>query len=336
MDQRFPRSISALRVASFVSTAAWIQGTTADGVHLPEDALNNFLRRNGVRTKKARQAPAPPPPEEEEEEEEEDEDEDEDEEDGEEDDKSSLSSGDSGSEAGVSSATGSSGASSLEDGEVPPEGLPGGTTNNAVAGNSPGDPTASIDSGPGLGGGALAGIIVGSIIGALAIIALSLFLVRRKRRAKREREAAQDEEGRAGQPMAMQGAAPSVIEPVHLRPESIPRAPPPMEPAYLRPESQADVEPQMQVQAEARPTSVAPSGQWVAVPPWQEESPTWRDPQPWRQSQPSVAVGPKPGPMAVGLPANPSPRATRQNAGAQQPEYDRQTQYSESTIFAYK
>ncbi|RYP14587.1 hypothetical protein DL765_006258 [Monosporascus sp. GIB2] len=273
MDQRFPSTISAVRVATFVSTAAWIRGTTAEEVVLPEEALNNFLRRYGVKTKTARQAPAPPPVEEGE-----DEGEEEEEDEGEEDDEE----GDEGSS--VSSATSDvDGVSSVEeDAEAEPEealeegsatGLPPSPPANKgaeVAGNPSG--LAPIDAGSGPSQAAIAGIIVFCIFAVLAIGGL-VFFMRRRRKARRLRE--DPEESRANQPMAMQGAAPSVIEPVHLRPESHVRAP-----------------------------SIEPDGQWLPVPPWQDEPPTWREPRPWRvSSQPSVAP-------PIGLPANPSPRHT--------------------------
>lgn len=381
MDPRFPRGISAVRIASFVSTAAWIQGAAADEeVALPPEALNNFLRRHGVRrANKARQAaavpsatptptPAPAPADGEEEEDEAEEG-GEDEEEGEGDEASSVSSGDSKSQAGVSSATGSSGASSLEDDgskSLPPGG-PGGPSPGSQAAIQGGDPSglATIDPGPSLSPGALAAIIVWSIIGFLAILGLAFFFVRRRRRARQQQD---DDEARSGQPMAMQGAAPSVIEPpMHLRSGSQgSRSPPsvmmepalqPAQPVYLRPQSQDAApqvpmdptspmmqqqqpqyqmpEPQLQQQQDVRPPSVAPSGQWMPVPPWQEEPPTWRDPHPWRTStQPSVAP--------IGLPANPSPRATSQARAAlaaRQQGVDRTTKYtaaSESTIFAYR
>ncbi|KAK7756332.1 hypothetical protein SLS62_001558 [Diatrype stigma] len=367
MDPRFPRGISAVRIASFVSTAAWIQGTAADEeVALPPEALNNFLRRHGVRANKVRQAATPtttPAAEGEGEEEGSEAEEGE----KEEDDKSSVSSGDSGSQAGVSSATGSSGASSLENGDS--KNLAGGEPNpGSQAAIQGGDPSglATVDPGPNLSPGALAAIIVWSIIGFLAIAGLAFFFVRRRRRARQQQD---DDEARSGEPMAMQGAAPSVIEPpMHLRPGSQgSRSPPsvmmeppaypvvePVQPVYLRPQSQ-DAAPQVpmdptspmqqqllpqyqmpqqqQQQQEVRPPSVAPSGQWMPVPPWQEEPPTWRDPHPWRtSSQPSVAP--------IGLPAN--PRATRQAQAAlaaRQQGVDRTTKYtaaSESTIFAYR
>lgn len=347
MDPRFPRSISAVRIASFISTAAWIQGTTAEEAALPPEVLNNFLRRHGVGVKKARQTPAPAPAAEEgEEDEEEDEDE---EEEGE---KSSMSSGDSTSEEGVSSATGSSGASSVEGGEEEEDDdeegegegdIPEGATPGSQAAITGGDPSGleTIDPGPNLSPGALAAIIVWSIIGFVAILGVIFFFVRRRRRARQRQE--DDEEGRSREPMAMQGAAPSVIEPVHLRPGSQGSVPPAMEPVYLRPESQGAIpqvidpmqQPMPEPDPQFRPASVAPSGQWMAVPPWQEEPPTWKDPHPWRTStQPSIAP--------VGLPANPSPRATRQGAAAmaaRQQGVDRQSKFTtvtESTIFAYR
>ncbi|KAH7010643.1 uncharacterized protein B0I36DRAFT_436934 [Microdochium trichocladiopsis] len=47
MAYNFPSTISAARISTFISTAAWIQGTvaTAGDVWLPDDALNNFLQR---------------------------------------------------------------------------------------------------------------------------------------------------------------------------------------------------------------------------------------------------------------------------------------------------
>ncbi|RYP22763.1 hypothetical protein DL767_008990 [Monosporascus sp. MG133] len=271
MNRRFPRTISAVRVAAFISTAAWIQGTTAEEVALPEEALNNFLRRRGVGTKTARQAPVPSWVEEEGSAAEEEGDDGEEEDDEEDDEGSSIS----------SATTDVDGAPSVEEdaeedaAEVIEEGSGAGLPSDPPViseAEVEGDPSglASIDPGPQLSQAATAGIILFCIVAVLGIIGL-VFFTRRRRRAKRLRE--DPEESGAGQPMAMQGAAPSVIEPVHLRPESQVRAP-----------------------------SIAPEGQWFPVPPWQDEPPTWREPRPWRQSsQPSIAP-------PVGLPANPSPR----------------------------
>ncbi|RYP75037.1 hypothetical protein DL771_002685 [Monosporascus sp. 5C6A] len=293
MDRRFPRTISAVRVATFISTAAWIQGTTAEEVALPEKALNNFLRRHGVETKTARQAQVPPPVEDEGsggeeeegpggEEEEESGGEEEEGEEGEEDD--AEDDGESSISSGTTDADEVSSASSVEEDaeedaeEDPEEALEEGSGTGLSSGPPPiseaelvGDPSglASIDPRPRLSGAATAGIVLCCIVAVLAIVGL-VFFTRRRRKAKRLRE--DPEESGAGQPMAMQGAAPSVIEPVHLRPESQARAP-----------------------------SIAPDGQWLPVPPWQDEPPTWREPRPWRQSSYSVA-------QPVGLPANPSPR----------------------------
>ncbi|RYP86381.1 hypothetical protein DL769_000765 [Monosporascus sp. CRB-8-3] len=297
MDQRFPRIISAVRVATFISTAAWIQGTTAEEVALPEEALNNFLRRHGVGTKTARQAPVPSPVGEEgsgggEEEGGEEE------EDAEEDDEGSSVSSATTDIDGVSSVEEDNEEDAEEDAEAALEegasaGLPSDPPVTKEA-EVEGDPSglASIDPGPRLSQAATAGIILFCIVAVLAILGLVFFTCRR-RKAKRLRE--DPEESRADQPMAMQGAAPSVIEPVHLRPESHIRAP-----------------------------SIAPDGQWLPVPPWQEEPPTWKEPRPWRQSsQPSVAP-------PVGLPANPSPRRanTLRQATA--------TSETQSTIFEYR
>ncbi|RYO91934.1 hypothetical protein DL764_008216 [Monosporascus ibericus] len=267
MDRRFRRTISAVRIAALISTAAWIQGTTAEEVAIPEEVLNNFLRRSGVETKTARQAPVPWSAEEEEsvgEEEGKAEDGEED------DDVSSISSATTDVD-GVSSVS-----SVEEDGEEAIEegsgaGLPSSPPVTSGA-EVEGDPTglASIDPRPELSQAATAGIILFCIVAVLAIVGLVSF-TRRRRKARRLRE--DPEESSADQPMAMQGAAPSVIEPVHLRPEW-----------------------------QVRPPSPEPNGQWLPVPPWQEDPPTWREPRPWRQSsQPSVAP-------PVGLPANPSPR----------------------------
>ncbi|RYP90510.1 hypothetical protein DL770_003357 [Monosporascus sp. CRB-9-2] len=296
MDRRFPRTLSAVRVATFISTAAWIQGTTAEEVALPEEALNNFLRRRGVETKTARQAPVPSPVEEEgaggEEEGEDGEEEGE-----EEDDEGSSISGATSDVDGASSVE--EGAEedaeeAIEEGSGAglPSGLPSGPPATSEA-EVEGDPSglASIDPGPRLSQAATAGIILFCIVAVLTVAGLVSF-TRRRRKAKRLRE--DPEESSADRPMAMQGAAPSVIEPVHLRPESQVRAP-----------------------------SIAPNGQWVPVPPWQEDPPTWREPRPWRQSsQPSIAP-------PVGLPANPSPRrADSVRQTAVMPE-------AESTMFAY-
>ncbi|KAI1387544.1 uncharacterized protein F4822DRAFT_286076 [Hypoxylon trugodes] len=317
MAYQFPKTISAARVASFVSTAAWIQGAAASEASLPEEALNNFLRRHGV-TKVARQAPAAtttPAPEPEDEE----------------DDKESDSSVDSDGISSVSSPGSTASAPSEEDDKEEDDKEDDDKDDDAAAAaaNSSGPPQAGIAAGasgqpaiespgpPPLSTGAKVAIGVWSAVAVVAILGLAFFFTRRRRRARLaqdEMNALRDEElARSHQEMSQGGT-------MQFPPPPPPPAPV-MEPAYLRGSQDGN--------GNAR----APSGQWMATPPWQEDPPTWRDSHPWRQSQPSVAAGPS------GLPSGirpPLPPFAMQNT---KPEDDRRTEFTaetESTIFAYR
>ncbi|KAI1338927.1 hypothetical protein F5Y15DRAFT_102084 [Xylariaceae sp. FL0016] len=301
MDYRFPKSISAARIATFVSTAAWIQGASAGDVSLPDEALDNFLKRHNVNTRQT--AVAPGDAEEEEEEE-----------------ASSVSAESDDNDA--SSADMSSVSSGAE------EDAGATTTNQAgVAVDASGQPVIESANAPTLSVGAKAAIGIWVAVAVLGIGGLIFFFYRRRKRDRDIQEimSARDLEIAASmsrsQPMSYMGAPPGMAPP----PPSV-RAPPPemvMEPAHLR----------------AASMSQAPSGQWVATPPWQDEQPTWRDSQPWRVSKPPV--------LPTGLPTNPSPRGpvgggpggTFGNNDKRASEYDRQTEYTaetESTIFAYR
>ncbi|KAI0002324.1 hypothetical protein F4779DRAFT_133998 [Xylariaceae sp. FL0662B] len=287
MGYQFPKSIKAARVATFISTAAWIQGTSASEVSLPEEALDNFLKRHGISQGSKRQAPPPEEPEEESEPSE-----------------SSVES-DPETESGEESSEGSSAESPDS---APSEAEDDGAPDNPdsaqanVAADPQGRPEIVSSDTPTLSTGAKAAIGVWVTVAVLAIGVLAFFLYRRRKRARMQEAGGSmpDEEiARAQEPMAEKGAPPSVIEPVHLRGGELSRA---------------------------------PSGQWVATPPWQEETPTWRDSQPWRQSPMSTIA-----PPVVGLPAHPKPGAFR--VGDRQAEFDRRTEYTaetESTIFAYR
>ncbi|KAI1662246.1 hypothetical protein F4813DRAFT_103258 [Daldinia decipiens] len=265
MSYTFPKTISAVRVATFVSTAAWIQGTSASEVSLPEEALNNFLRRHRVINTSRRQAP---PPEEEEEEEKEDKEEEESEE-----------SSDSETSSGSVGSSDSKEEKEKEEEEKEDDDTPS-KSNPAQAGialGAAGPSAIGTTEPPGsLSIGARVAIGVWSAVGVLAIFGLVFFFCRRRRRARMAQEemnALRDEElARAHQEYMAQVSMP--LPP----PPPPPPAPPIMQPAHLRSESDAGI---------ARP----PSGEWMATPPWQEDPPTWRDSHPWRQSQPSVAGG---------------------------------------------
>ncbi|KAI1651098.1 uncharacterized protein F4817DRAFT_325139 [Daldinia loculata] len=299
MPYKFPKAISAVRVATFVSTAAWIQGTSASEVSLPEEALNNFLRRHRVINTSRRQAPAP-------EEEKEDEKEEEEEEGEESSDSESSGSSDSKEE-------GEKEEKEEEEDDAPSISDP---AQAGIALGPAGRPAIGTTEPPGsLSVGARVAIGVWSAVGVLAIFGLAFFFCRRRRRARMAQEemnALRDEElARSHQEHMSQISMPLPPPP---RPPP-PPAPPMMEQAHLRSGSDA---------GNVRP----PSGEWMATPPWQEDPPTWRDSHPWRQSQPSVAGGV--------LAGGPRPLFAPPNT---KPEYDRRTEVTgetESTIFAYR
>ncbi|KAI0113139.1 hypothetical protein F4814DRAFT_335553 [Daldinia grandis] len=268
MPYKFPKAISAVRVATFVSTAAWIQGTSASEVSLPEEALNNFLRRHRVINTSRRQAPAPKEEKEGEEEKEEEEKEEESDES-----EDSKSSSDSQSSASSDSKEEDE---KEEDTASAPDPAQAGVTLGAG-----GQPAIGTVEPPGsLSVGARVAIGVWSAVGVLAILGLIFFFCRRRRRARMAQEeinALRDEElARSYQEQHMSQI--SMPLPPPPPPPPPPPAPPIMEQAHLRSGSDA---------GDMRP----PSGEWMATPPWQEDPPTWRDSHPWRQSQPSVAGG---------------------------------------------
>ncbi|KAI1777493.1 hypothetical protein F4818DRAFT_349824 [Hypoxylon cercidicola] len=314
MSYHFPRKISAARIATFVSTAAWIQGTSASEVSLPEEALDNFLRRHGVTT---RQTPAPG-------EEEDDEEKKEDEEEGEE-------SADSLSTSSVDTPGAPPSMSTDSDEESTPS-LPD-SPQAGVAQGASGQPAIGSADPPALSMGAKVAIGVWSAVAVLAIAGL-IFFFRRRRRARMAQEqmnALRDEElARSQQTMSQRMSGPP------LPPPPLPQ--PVMEPVYLRGGDGGDDVPEPLVRAPSvardpslrAPTVRQPSGQWMPVPPWQEDPPTWRDSHPWRQSQPSVIAAPN------GLPSSVRPPFPIQKT---KPELDGRTQYTadtESTIFAYR
>ncbi|KAH9907558.1 hypothetical protein F4778DRAFT_545985 [Xylariomycetidae sp. FL2044] len=312
MDYRFPKAISAARVATFVSTAAWIQGTSASEVSLPADALNNFLKRNGVSARQQQTPPADAVPEDAEE---------------------SVSEEEEGENEAEDSSVSSSSEGTTIEGEDSDDGEEGegGSEAEAAAINDPnqanvavdpsGQPAIGSSNGPTLSTGAKAAIGVWVAVAVLSLGGLLFFLYRRRKRSRmlEEIRSVQDIEYARSQapPMAEQGAAPSVIEPVYLR------------------DGGGVGGGGVGGGGNSRPQSLQ-SGKWVATPPWQEEQPTWRASRPWMGSTPSEAPPP-------GLPANPSPRAQPGGglnvAGNRASEYDRRTEYTadtESTIFAYR
>ncbi|KAI1801311.1 hypothetical protein F4811DRAFT_466951 [Daldinia bambusicola] len=297
MGYRFPKTISAARITTFVSTAAWIQGTSASEVSLPEEALNNFLRRHGVINPSRRQAPASTPaPEGGGEEEDEDEDEE-----GEEEGEDEESSVDSPSSISSSSSSGSSSSEDEEkeegeeekeedddDDDVPS--LPD-SPQAGVALGAADPPAIGTTEPPGsLSTGARVAIGVWSAVGVLAILGLIFFFCRRRRRARMaqmEVNALRDEElARSHQEHMSQISMPLPPPPPPPPVPPVPMPMPVMEQVYIR-EGGVGGERGASDAGNVRP----PSGQWLATPPWQEDPPTWRDSHPWRQSQPSVAGG---------------------------------------------
>ncbi|KAI1399995.1 hypothetical protein F4819DRAFT_389471 [Hypoxylon fuscum] len=299
MAYHFPKKISAARVATFISTAAWIQGTSASEASLPEEALNNFLGRHGITTVSARQAPAPEEEEVEEEEGEESVD--------------SLSS----SSVDTPGAPPSVSTESDEEEEDNPS-LPD-SPQAGIAQGASGQPAIGSTDPPALSMGAKVAIGVWSAVAVFAIAGLIFFFNRRRRRARmalqevndlRDEEIARSQRQMSEQiPQRISGPIMSLSPP--------PPPPPAMEPVYLRGGDGGSVR--------------APSGQWMATPPWQDDAPTWRDSHPWRtSSHPSVVAVPN------GLPAGPKPGFVRQSS---RPEFDRRTEFTadtESTIFAYR
>ncbi|KAI1416477.1 hypothetical protein F5Y13DRAFT_154047 [Hypoxylon sp. FL1857] len=304
MAYQFPKTISAARIATFVSTAAWIQGASASEVSLPEEALNNFLRRHGVTKLAARQAPPPP------EEDDKDEDEEKEEESDSESDSASSVSGDGVEEDGVSSVSSPDSTPSEEDAPSIPDNS---DPNQAgIAQGASGQPAIGSADPPALSTGARVAIGVWSAVAVLAIAGLVFFFCRRRRRARlaqEEMNALRDEElARSRQGMSEVGP-----------PRASVMGPAAMEPAYIR--GGEGVEGGGSVRA--------PSGQWMPTPPWQDDPPTWRDSHPWRQSRPSVVAAPNGLPSGVRPPMPPFAKA----------ELDRRTEVTgetESTIFAYR
>ncbi|KAI0602070.1 hypothetical protein F4775DRAFT_538175 [Biscogniauxia sp. FL1348] len=205
MDYRFPGHISAARVAAFVSTAAWIQGTSASAVSLPPDALHNFLRRHEISGRQAAPAattPATPAEEEESVSEESDDD------DPSSADASSVSEGEGG--AGL---TGAQGQSAGVDGQPGIQSSGGGGTR--------------------LSPGAQAAIGIWVAVAVLAIGALVFFFFRRRRRARELQEirSLRDMEIASYQALSEKGGGvggppPPGMEPVHFREGPVPsRAP---------------------------------------------------------------------------------------------------------------
>ncbi|KAI1632955.1 hypothetical protein F4809DRAFT_655709 [Biscogniauxia mediterranea] len=196
MDYRFPGHISAARVAAFVSTAAWIQGTSASAVSLPPDALHNFLQRHEIGR---RQAPAAPASEQ------------------------------SVSEESDDDDPSSADASSVSEGE----GEGGGVQGQQLAGVA-GQPGIQSSSGPRLSPGAQAAIGIWVAVAVLAIGALVFFFFRRRRRARELQEirslrdmeiaaaaasyqaSSMSEKGGGGPPMPMPMPL-GTMEPVHYR-----------------------------------------------------------------------------------------------------------------------
>ncbi|KAI0839720.1 hypothetical protein F5Y06DRAFT_264447 [Hypoxylon sp. FL0890] len=296
MAYQFPKTISAARIATFVSTAAWIQGTSASEVSLPEEALNNFLRRHCITKVAARQATTPP----------EEEGKDEEEESESESDSESSLSGDGVEEDGVSSVSSPDSAASLPDNSDPNQA--------GIAQGASGQPAIGSADPPSLSTGARVAIGVWSVVAVLAIAGL-IFFCRRRRRAKlaqEEMNALRDEElARSRQGMTEVGTPrASVMEPAA------------MEPAYIRGEGGGSVR--------------APSGQWMPTPPWQDDPPTWRDSHPWRQSQPSVVAVPNGLPSGVRPPMPPLPPFAVQNSKPEFDRRTEVTAETESTIFAYR
>ncbi|KAI1472922.1 uncharacterized protein F4812DRAFT_410899 [Daldinia caldariorum] len=281
MGHRFPKTISAARIATFVSTAAWIQGASASEVSLPEEALNNFLRRHGVIKSSRRQAPAPAPASEGEEDD--DDEEGEEEEDGE-------SSVDSPSSVDSSSSSGSSSSGDAkdekgekkEDDDDDTPSLPESPQAGVALGAADHPAIGTVEPPGSLSTGARVAIGVWSAVGVLAILGLIFFFCRRRRRARMaqmEINALRDEElAQSHQERMSQISMPLPPPPPPVPPVPVPMPMPVMEQVHLRGASDT---------GDARP----PSGQWLATPPWQEDPPTWRDSHPWRQSQPSVAGG---------------------------------------------
>ncbi|KAI6091544.1 hypothetical protein F4821DRAFT_187563 [Hypoxylon rubiginosum] len=341
MAYHFPKKISAARIATFVSTAAWIQGTSASEVSLPEDALNNFLRRHGVVTVSPRQTNGTAEDDGQGDDEEED-----DEEEGEE-------SVDSVSSSSVDTPGAPPSVSTDSDSESTPS-IPPDSAQAGLAQGASGQPGIGSPDPPALSMGAKVAIGVWSAVGVIAIAGLVFFFYRRRRRARLAQEqvnALRDEElARSQEAMSQRMSGPympplpppppqsAVMEPVYLRgggdggsagSPGLARNPSIYAPSINRNPSVGA--PSIARNPSVRaPTVREPSGQWMPVPPWQEDAPTWRDSQPWRQSPPSVAGAP------IGLPSSVRPIVPLQTS---KPEMDRRTEYTadtESTIFAYR
>ncbi|KAI1380442.1 hypothetical protein F4677DRAFT_260399 [Hypoxylon crocopeplum] len=261
MSYRFPKTINAARVATFVSTAAWIQGTSASSVSLPEEALNNFLRRHGVTTVSARQAPAP---EEEEEEEEEDEEESDD------------------SQSSVDT-PGSTPSDSMDDEEETPS-LPD-PPQAGVTADASGQPAIGSADPPALSMGAKVAIGVWSAVAVVAIAGLIFFFARRRRRrlAQEEINSLRDEE-----------LARSQMSEVGMPP------PPAMEAAYLRGGGVSIREASVREPSVRAPSGQwMPTPPWQDDPPTWRDSHPWRQSQSTVIAAPNgLPSGPRP-PFAV-------------------------------------
>ncbi|KAI1095525.1 hypothetical protein F5B19DRAFT_307399 [Rostrohypoxylon terebratum] len=340
MAYQFPNTISAARIATFVSTAAWIQGTSASEAYLPEDALNNFLRRHRViPTKVTARQPATSAPAKAEDEE---------------DSASSASSvsGDGIEEDGSSSASSADSTPSQEAAD-PNKAQSTSAANPAVSGSSSNSNSNSAQAGitaaasgqpaigsadpPALSTGAKVAIGIWSAVAVVALAGLIYFFNRRRRArmARDEINVLRDEElererAQAQRSMSEAGGFGGRGPPISAVAPS----------AYVRDSRgivggfrAGETGGPMMAGGMGVP-SRAPSGQWMATPPWQDSAPTWRDPHPWRQSQPSV-VGAQDSRFPAGSRA-PLPPFAPQNT---RPEEDRRTEYTaetESTIFAYR
>ncbi|KAI5923460.1 hypothetical protein F4810DRAFT_720323 [Camillea tinctor] len=195
MDHLFPQHISAARVAAFVSTAAWIQGTSVSAVSLPADALDHFLSRHSL---SSRQAPAPGADEEEEE--------------------------DSVSEESDDDDPSSADNSSLSDAEDGEDGTNNLTGAQGQSANVAGQPAIQSSSAPRLSPGAQAAIGIWVAVAVLAIGALVFFVYRRRRRARELQEirSLRDMESASYQASIAEKSGfhpppPPGMEPVHYR-----------------------------------------------------------------------------------------------------------------------
>ncbi|KAH7027994.1 uncharacterized protein B0I36DRAFT_365115 [Microdochium trichocladiopsis] len=285
MAYNFPSTISAARISTFISTAAWIQGTvaTAGDVWLPEDALNNFLQRQSPAVLSQRDAnngttPSPggaAPPESED---------------------SSVGDEES-ADSSDSSADGESGASTA-DGDAAKDGMDpitsspvqGGLDGTSGGSALPADGGDASRAASGLSPGGQAAIAVWVVIAVVAAgVAFWWFRRRRRRNAQSSTASVQDPEAARSQPMAAQGALPSIL--------------PPMDPAFIQ-------------RSESRQSG---AGFVMRAQPQDDDGVPYEPAsQSWRQSPPPGAYG---GGIAqttlsrsnsrVGLPSNPRPGSQR-------------------------